>query len=398
MKQQTEKQVFTKPLFIIFALLAIIGLVCWVIQLTKGLQLTNLSNNNTWGLYINGFMIFTGIAGGSLIFASSPYLFKSMQEFKPYARIVAFVGAICSGVAAGLFIFADIGNPIRAWYIIVKANFTSPIFWDMLLLTAYVFIGIYFTYQLIMVEEGEKEEKSLRTISIVAFVAGLMVMVTSLLFALQVASPMWNNPVQPLSFLAAALVATLALSIIVLSVLNKNAYIEISNEKLAKLGKITIVFLLFELFVVLGEVVIGLYAGAGEVAENIHWLVAGAGAPFFWVQLIAIIVALVLLSNKRIGMLIAGAGTALFAIFMIKYNFLQAQLLNPLLTDVGSPVYGAGIQFYLPSMLEIGVSVGIISIGGLLVMIGLDKLKLGIISDKNQNTTNFDPSPKTKQA
>lgn len=389
MNQKAEKQVFTKPLFIIFALLTVVGLVCWVLQLTKGLQLTNLNNYNTWGLYIIGFMIFTGIAAGSLIFASSAYLFKTMAEYKPYTRIAAFVGAICSVVAAGLFIIVDIGNPGRAWYIITSANIASPMFWDTIILAAYVVIGILFTRQLMMVHEGQKEEKSIKTISIIAFIAGLMVMVTSFVFALQVARPMWNNPVQPVSFLAAAMVAAFALLIIIFAILNKSGYIEISSDKLSKLGKIAGAFLFFELFVVLGETAIGLYAGAGEESAIIHWLIAGEGAVFFWVELVAVIAGLVLLFNKNPKTLVLGAAVAIFGIFMIKYNLLQAQLLNPLISYAGPPGYGGGEGVYLPSLIELGVSIGIISLGGLLVMIGLDKLNLGAKTKAKANQRNL---------
>ncbi|KTE92432.1 oxidoreductase [Desulfitobacterium hafniense] len=377
MSEKAEKQFYTKPVFILFALLTAVGLVCWYLQLTKGLQLTNLNNFATWGLYIIGFMIFTGIAAGSLIFASSAYLFQGMAEYKPYTRVAAFVGAIGSVVAAGLFIIVDIGNPERAWYMITSGNISSPMFWDSLILGAYVVIGIFFTRQLMLVNEGQKEEKSLKTISVITFIAGLMVMVTSFVFALQVARPLWNNPVEPVSFLAAALVAAFALLLIIFAVLNKSGYIDISSEQLAKIGKLAGIFLFFELFVVLGEAIIGLYAGAGEEAEIIHWMVLGEGAPFFWVELIAIILGLVLLFNKKPSTLVLGAVVAIFAIFMIKYNLLQAQLLNPLITYAGPPGYGEGEGVYLPSLIEIGVSVGIIAMGGLLVMIGLDKLNLG---------------------
>lgn len=398
MSEKTQKQVFTQPLFIVFALLAVVGLVCWFLQLTKGLQLTNLNNFNTWGLYIIGFMIFTGIAAGSLIFASSAYLFQGMAEYKPYTRIAAFVGAIGSVVAAGLFIIVDIGNPERAWYIITRVNIASPMFWDTLILGAYVIIGILFTRQLMAIHAGQKEEKSLQVISVVAFVAGLLVMVTSFVFALQVARPLWNNPAEPVSFLAAALVAALALLIIIFAVLNKSGYIEISAGKLSKLGKLAAVFLFFELFVVLGEAAIGLYAVSGEEAKIIHWLVAGEGAPFFWVELIAIIAGLVLLFSKKPGTLVIGAGVSIFAIFMIKYNLLQAQLLNPLITYAGPPGYSGGEGVYLPSLIEVGVAVGIISLGALLVMIGLDKLNLGLKSGQSIGERNSGLKAKIEQA
>lgn len=377
MSKMNNRTVLNKPLFIAFAAFTIIGIVCWIVQLTQGLQLTNLNNYNTWGLYIIGFMLFTGVAAGSLIFASSAWLFQSLKEYRPYTRISAFVGAIGSVVAAGLFIIVDIGNPERVWNIIVNANFSSPMFWDTLVLSAYIIIGIIFTRQLILVEEGKKEEKSLRAISLIAFIAGLMVTVTSFVFALQVARPLWNNAVQPLSFLIAALVAALALLTIIFIALRKNGYIEINNELQTKLCKITAAFLLAELLVVLGETIVGLYPGGGEHYTIIQWLVTGEGAPFFWVELAAIVAGIVLLFGKKTGVQITGASIAIFAIFMIKYNLIQAQLINPLISYAGPPGYNGGEGVYLPSLLEIGLSLGIIALGGLLVMIGLYKLSMG---------------------
>jgi molybdopterin-containing oxidoreductase family membrane subunit len=376
-----KKQIQFKAGMAISALLAVLGIVCWVLQLTKGLQLTNLNNFMTWGLYIIGFMLFTGIAAGSLIFTSSAYLFKGMSEYKPYTRITSYVGAICGIVAAGLFIFVDIGNPERVWHIITNANISSPMFWDTVILTVYVIVGILFTRQLIMVQEGKKAEQSLRIISVVALIAGLLVMVTSFVFAMQVARPLWNNPVEPISFLAAALVAALSLLIIIFAYLNKSGRIEIDGDKLNKLSKLAGIFLLVELFVVLGEVSIGLYAGQGEEATIIQWLVAGEGAPFFWVELIAIVVGLILFSRKNSNtyVIVTGAGISIFSIFMIKYNLLQAQLLNPLLTYSGPVGYNPSVlRAYIPSWIEIGVSVGIVALGCLLVLIGLNTLNLGL--------------------
>ncbi|WP_050754212.1 NrfD/PsrC family molybdoenzyme membrane anchor subunit [Desulfitobacterium hafniense] len=365
---------------IISALLAVLGIVCWILQLTQGLQLTHMNDYMTWGLYIIGFMLFTGITAGSLIFTSSAYLFPSMAEYKPYTRISAYVGAICGIVAAGLFIFVDIGNPERVWHIVTNAHLASPMFWDTVILTAYVIIGILFTRQLILVQEGKKEEKNLTVISWVAFIAGLMVMVTSFVFAMQVARPLWNNPVEPVSFLAAALVAAFSLLIILFVYLNQTGRIQISSEKLNKLSQLAGLFLLFELFVVIGEAAIGLYAGEGEEAIIIHWLVSGKGAPFFWVELAAIVVGLILLFQKssKVSVMAGGASAAIFAIFMIKYNLLQAQLLNPLIPYGGPVGYNpAELGAYIPSLIEVGVSVGIVALGCLLVLIGLNRLDLG---------------------
>lgn len=360
-----------------FALLAVIGLFFWIKQITQGMQLTNLNNYNVWGIYIVGFMLCTGLAAGMLIFASSAFLFPSMKEFKPYTRLAVFTGAICSVVAAGFFIIVDIGKPERVWNIITNARIGSPLFWDTIILAAYTVIGIIFTRQLLLIEDKKEDESSLKAITIIAFIAGLLVSVTSFVFAMWQARPLWNTAVQPFSFLAAAIVVAFALLVIVLFGLNKSGYISISEEKLAKLGQVAGVFLLIELGVVISELILGLHESTDELGKIINWLVNGEGAPFFWVEIICILVGIVLLFGKKTWMLVAGAVFGIAAIFMIKYNFLQAQLLNPLITYAGPPGYSGGEGTYLPSLIEVLVAVGIFSLGGFLVTLGLSRLRLG---------------------
>lgn len=367
-------------LLFIFAVLSIIGIVCWGIQLSKGLQMTNLSVVNMWGLYITFFTIFTGVAAGSLFFASLPYLFH-LNEFKPYCRIAAYTGAVSSIVAASLFIIVDIGNPERAWLFITSGNFTSPMFWDFLMLLLYMVTSVIFTRQLILVHEGKKDEKALKPIAVVAFVAGIMVVVTSFVFTFQIARPLWNTPAQPFSFLVAAFAAALAVFILVAFTLKKSGYLSMKTNLLAKIGKVIALLLSIEFILVSVEALIGLYPGEGEEFHAFTWLVTGDGAVGFWLSVVALIGAIVLLSKKvkteKGGSLIAGAILGLAAIFLVKSNLLQSELFNPLLSLPGPEMYGGMTGPYYPSLLEIGVSLGIISLGALLFMLGLRWLNLG---------------------
>lgn len=363
----------------VFSVLAVIGVVCWILQLTKGLQMTNLGTTNMWGLYITGFMIFTGVAAGSLFFASVPYLFR-LDEFKPYCRISAYVGAVSSIVAASLFIIVDIGNPERVWLFITSGNFTSPMFWDFIILLSYMVISVIFTRQLILVHEGKKDEKSVKPIAVLAFAAGILVFVTSFVFSFQTARPMWNTPAQPLSFLLAAFAVALAVLIILAFILNKIGYIHMPVPLISKMAKLCALLLAAELLIIIGEVLVGLYPGAGGEYEAVSWLVAGGGAIRFWLEMAAVVGALILLTrqaSEKGGTILFGAIFAFAAVYLIKSNFLQAELFHPLLNYAGPVMYGDGAFYYIPSLIEIGVSVGIVSLGAFLLVIGLRALKLG---------------------
>lgn len=377
MSAQTRKSINIS--LAVFSVLAVIGVVCWILQLTKGLQMTNLGTTNMWGLYITGFMIFTGVAAGSLFFASVPYLFR-LDEFKPYCRISAYVGAVSSIVAASLFIIVDIGNPERVWLFITSGNFTSPMFWDFIILLSYMVISVIFTRQLILVHEGKKDEKSVKPIAVLAFAAGILVFVTSFVFSFQTARPMWNTPAQPLSFLLAAFAVALAVLIILAFILNKIGYIHMPVPLISKMAKLCALLLAAELLIIIGEVLVGLYPGAGGEYEAVSWLVAGGGAIRFWLEMAAVVGALILLTrqaSEKGGTILFGAIFAFAAVYLIKSNFLQAELFHPLLNYAGPFMYGDGAFYYIPSLIEIGVSVGIVSLGAFLLVIGLRALKLG---------------------
>ncbi|KTE92415.1 oxidoreductase [Desulfitobacterium hafniense] len=376
----TQKRSSSNLWPLIFAAVAVLGGVCWGLQLSKGLRMTNLGTNNMWGLYIVGFMIFTGVAAGSLLFAAVPYLFK-LDEFKPYTRIASYLGAVSSIVAASLFIIVDIGNPERAWLFITSGNLTSPMFWDFLMLASYMVISIIFTRQLMLVNKGKKDEGSVKPIAVIAFIAGLLVTVTSFVFCFQIARPLWNTPVQPVSFLIAALVAALSVQMVLAVILNKSGYIQMPVNLLAKMGKVAAVLLCIELIIVVGEVLIGLYPGGGEEHAAFTWLVSGEGAVGFWAEIVALIASIILFakqgSSAKAGSIVVGAVLALVAIYLIKSNLLQAQLFNPLITYAGPPIYGGTTGPYVPSLIEIGLSLGIVSLGALLLNQGLSKLNLG---------------------
>lgn len=363
----------------IFSIFTIFGIVCWGIQLVKGLQVTNLGVTNMWGLYITFFMIFTGVAAGSLFFASVPYLFN-LEAYKPYCRISTYLGAVSSIVAASLFIIVDIGNPERAWLFITSGNLTSPMFWDFIMLASYMVISVIFTRQLMLVNEGKKEEKSVKPIAIIGFIAGILVIVTSFVFAFQIARPMWNTPAQPISFMLAAFVAGLAVLMILAFILNKSSYIRMPMNLLAKMGKVAAALLCVELIIIVLEVLVGIYPGGGEEQEAFLWLVKGDGAVMFWGEIVALVAAIVLFAKgtaPKGGNLLTGAILALVAIFLIKTNLLQSELFHPLLQLPGPDMYGDETGPYVPSLIEIGISLGIMSLGALLFGLGLKKLNLG---------------------
>ena len=226
----TIKRSSTAVLLGIFAAFALAGTACFVFQTMQGLHVANLGNDVTWGLYIVGFLLFTGVAAGCLLFASAPFVFSGLEAYRPYARVASFVAVACGCLCAGLFILVDTGNPLRAFSILTSFQIMSPLFWDTVILIAYVALGCAFTVALVKAAEGKLAESSVRPLAIAVFVAALLVTVTSLAFALQVARPTWNNPGLMLSFFIAAVVAGGSVLVIVYAMLDRSGYLPMSAK------------------------------------------------------------------------------------------------------------------------------------------------------------------------
>jgi len=54
------------------AVVMVVGLVLWFMQLSGGMVQTAMRNLDSWGLYITGFMFFVGLSAGGLIISSVP--------------------------------------------------------------------------------------------------------------------------------------------------------------------------------------------------------------------------------------------------------------------------------------------------------------------------------------
>lgn len=370
----TESSAY-KIWMVVFGVLTVVGLVAWFIQLTKGLVLSDLGDNKVWGLYIVGFMFFTGVAAGSLIMASFPHV-ANLTQYKPYTKIASFVAAVSSVIAAGLFILVDIGNPLRLWNMIIHANFQSPLIWDAIILIGYAFLSIYFLSRLIQLDTDSAQENSVKKWAWVSLIAGLLVGITANVFALQISKPSWYSGLQPFSFTVAAIIAGIALLILLGILLKSKQYISMENDLLDKMGKVVAAFLVFDLAIVATDLVTTAYPGTPEGLTYIQYIFTGGGAPLFWIQVGSALLAIIILLSSSMNVRRIGIGSllALVAIFMQKFSMLMAGFALPLITYAGPLMHGG--NGYFPSLVEFGVAIGIISLGALLLMIGFKRLPL----------------------
>ena len=83
----------------VLGVLAVTGLVSFLVSYLQGHQVFGGSNVIPWGMPIVFLIYLIGLSAGSLILSSLTYVF-GREEYKPIARMAVFLAVvlICSGV------------------------------------------------------------------------------------------------------------------------------------------------------------------------------------------------------------------------------------------------------------------------------------------------------------
>ena len=197
----------------VLALLAAAGFGCWVYQQIGGLGVTGMNNSTSWGLYIALFMFFVGLSAGGLIVASSAHVFN-IEPFKRVS-VPAIITSIVCICCAGLFVLIDLGGIVRIWRLFTGPNPTSPLVWDITVITIYLAINILDLYWL-----TKGDEHKVNVLSRIALPVAILVhSVTAWIFGLQIAKA-WYSAIMAPIFVASACDSGLALLLVCLVALN----------------------------------------------------------------------------------------------------------------------------------------------------------------------------------
>jgi molybdopterin-containing oxidoreductase family membrane subunit len=103
-------------------------------QLQVGLGITGLSRDVTWGFYIAQFTFLVGVAA-SAVMVVLPYYLHDFKAFGKLTIIGEFL-AIAAVAMCMAFIAVDLGQPGRAFNMILHPSPRSILFWDMVALSA----------------------------------------------------------------------------------------------------------------------------------------------------------------------------------------------------------------------------------------------------------------------
>ena len=382
---------------LLLAVVMAVGVAAWVYQYANGLAVTGLTNVVMWGQYILFFMFFVGLSAGGLIVASAGRLFGA-TIFKPIVRI-AVLEATVAIILAATFILPDLGRPERVINILLYANPTSPMVWDIAIVFVYMALSAAYVWlytRADLARQGSRlafgtspsadgAARDQRLIGVLAWVALpaaiLLHSITAWIFGLQISRGFWYSAIMAPMFISSALVSGLGLVILLALACRRLGVVRFGNELVAFLGGLLGVFVVVEGFFVFAELLTAAYPGAPEEADAIHRLLTGPYAPVFWFEaLVGLAVPFAILVVRRLRAdprwVALAAGLAILGIWVHRLNL----LLNGLsYVPVGDPpgvslgdVGGAATSFattswYVPTIVEWLIVAGILAGGALLV-------------------------------
>ena len=354
----------------LLVLLCIIGagVFCYLLQLDRGLAITGLSRDVSWGLYIAQFTFFVGVAA-SAVMVVLPYYLHNVKEFGRITILGEFL-AIAAVIMCILFIFVDLGQPARIFNIILYPSPRSLMFWDMISLSGYLLLNAVIAFVTLRAEHEEvAAPRWIKAIAILSIPWAISIhTVTAFLYSGLAGRTFWLTAILAPRFLASAFAAGPALLILLCLALRRLAGFDAGDAAIGKLAVMMAYAMAINVFFSLVEIFTVFYAGVPEHIEHFEFLYLGIGGnrslvPWMWMSALFAVAALALLMvpNWRKAFL------PWACILVFASLDLEKGLALIVAGFVPSPL--GAVTPYAPTLPECAIVAGIWAVGALLVTV-----------------------------
>jgi molybdopterin-containing oxidoreductase family membrane subunit len=356
----------------IFFLLALIGVgfLFYLKQFSYGLGLTGLSRDVSWGFYISQFTFLVGVAASAVMLVIPYYL----HDYKKFGKIVILGEflAVSAVIMCILFIFVDMGQPMRIMNVMLHPSPNSVMFWDSVVLGGYLLLNIIIGWTTLEADRYSvpppKWVKPLIYLSIPWAVS--IHTVTAFLYAGLPGRHFWLTAIMAARFLASAFAGGPALLIILALIVRKFTKFDPGREPVQALSKIVTYAMIANVFFLLLEVFTAFYSQIPGHMHSFQYLFVGLEGhgklvPLMWLSAILAVISLALLiypktrSNESI---LAFSCIAVFISLWIDKGF-------GLIVGGFVPNMFEKVTEYWPTIPETLISLGVWAIGFLVLTI-----------------------------
>lgn len=355
----------------------LVGLGSFLYQWSQGLGQTGLTNTISWGMYIITFMFLVGVSAGGLIVAAGAELVGS-HRFERMTRLAVIVSGTAIAAAA-ISILPDLGRPQLVWKMLRQPHWTSPLVWDVLIITVYLSIA---AIDLWILTRPNPRPGAMRRMAFVALPAAVLVhSITAWIFGLLVARPFWNTALMAPMFVSSALVSGTALLILVAHVVERTTDWDPGERALPDLGRLMVWFIGVDAFLLFAEVLTTYASRVPDHLKQLNVLLVGRLAPVFWIEVVlGVLLPFAIFASRlreRRRWTLAAAALAVVGVFFKRVNIVMTSMFMPLVgLEPGIPGGRPGQPFapdpiYVPTWIEWGILIGIASLIGLLITLGV---------------------------
>src|SRR5512139_491212 len=288
--------------------LVLLGASAYIGQLNRGLIVTAMRDQVSWGLYISNFTFLVGVAAAAVLLVVPAYLYN----FKPIKEIVLFgeLLAITAITMCILFILVDMGQPTRVWHIlplIGAMNFPASLLaWDVVVLNGYLaintVIAFYVLYRLSIGKEYKMSVIGPLIILSIPWAVSIHT-VTAFLYNGLSARPFWNASILAPRFLASAFCSGPAIMIVLFQIIRKRTAVQVDNRAIFKIAELIAYAIGLNLFLLSAEVFKEFYSGSIH-SYPLRYLYVGlhgknAIVPWIWTAMVMNIIAFILFLLPR---------------------------------------------------------------------------------------------------
>jgi [DsrC]-trisulfide reductase subunit P len=373
------KSVSYRLVMTIFAVMAITGISTTLWIAFHGLSLTGMYTRVPWGLQIVLAVYYIGLSAGSLVI-SGLYGVFGKKEYKPFARLAVYV-AMLFLIAGLLSILTDQGRLDRVFIQpFVHFNLQSMFSINPILYIGHIMICMVYLWALYT-----ERKKLTSVIATLAFGWAFCVHSgTGAIFGFG-ARALYESPLLPASFVAAAMASGTALMILLIVGLFKFTKRRLDDELIFWLGRFLAIIIIVVLYFLFLENAYRAYVVELRPAA-IYYLFGGFHSVLFWFGLIipGLVTPMIILFNKKRGKsirwIISASILVILGILCERYVIVIPGLTHPVELfpgmEITHSVIEEGIASYSIGGLEVLQAFGVFGIIGFLFGWGIKYFKL----------------------